>query len=43
MCLRVHVWCRFPGDTEVDQLYIVQQCLGPLTSSQMELFLKNPR
>jgi cyclin-dependent kinase-like len=35
--------CRFPGDTEVDQLYLIQQCLGPLTSAQMEIFLKNPR
>lgn len=33
----------FPGDTEIDQLYIIQQCLGPLTSSQMESFLRNPR
>lgn len=33
----------FPGDTEIDQLYIIQQCLGPLTSAQMEMFLKNPR
>lgn len=33
----------FPGDTEIDQLYIIQQCLGPLTSAQMEMFLRNPR
>lgn len=61
----------FPGESEIDQLYvcvshpapqptpqcvphsrnryhtrpsyIIQQVLGPLTSSQMELFLRNPR
>lgn len=33
----------FPGDSEIDQLYIIQQCLGPLTSVQMERFLRNPR
>ena len=33
----------FPGDSEIDQLALIQQCLGPLTSAQMERFLKNPR
>lgn len=33
----------FPGETELDQLGIIQQCLGPLTTSQMALFMKNPR
>jgi cyclin-dependent kinase-like len=33
----------FPGENEVDQLYIIQQAMGPLTSKQMELFLKNAR
>jgi cyclin-dependent kinase-like len=33
----------FPGESEVDQLYIIQKVLGPLTPDQHELFLKNPR
>lgn len=33
----------FPGKNEIDQLYIIQQAMGPLTSSHMELFLKSPR
>jgi len=32
----------FPGDTEVDQLKLIQQGMGPLTSTQMELLLRNP-
>jgi len=33
----------FPGDSEVDQLYIIQKILGPLTSEQQELFMLNTR
>ncbi|CAM9128453.1 unnamed protein product [Hapterophycus canaliculatus] len=33
----------FPGDSEIDQLYIVQRMLGPLTEAHLQLFLKNPR
>lgn len=33
----------FPGESEIDQLYIIQKVIGRLTSSQMELFLRNPR
>lgn len=33
----------FPGESEIDQLYIIQKVLGPLTDSQMDLFLANPR
>jgi hypothetical protein len=33
----------FPGEAEPDQLHIIQQCLGPLTSAQTEAFLHNPR
>merc|ERR1712054_6756 len=33
----------FPGESEIDQLYLIQRVLGPLTSEQMELFLRNPR
>ena len=33
----------FPGDSEVDQLYIIQRVLGPLTSDHMDLFMTNPR
>jgi cyclin-dependent kinase-like len=33
----------FPGESEIDQLYIIQKVLGPLTSDQMEMFLRNPR
>lgn len=33
----------FPGESEIDQLYIVQRMLGPLTLLQHELFLRNPR
>lgn len=31
------------GDSEVDQLYIIQKVLGPLTSDHQELFMSNPR
>ena len=33
----------FPGESEIDQLYIIQKVLGPLTSDQTEMFLRNPR
>lgn len=33
----------FPGESEIDQLYIIQRMLGPLTSQQDALFLRNPR
>mgnify|MGYP003385787005 CR=1 FL=1 len=33
----------FPGESEVDQLYIVQKVLGALTPDHMELFMNNPR
>jgi cyclin-dependent kinase-like len=33
----------FPGDSEVDQLYIIQKILGPLTPEQQELFMMNTR
>ena len=33
----------FPGESEIDQLYIIQRMLGPLTAEQNDLFLRNPR
>ncbi|KAF4736217.1 hypothetical protein FOZ62_024014 [Perkinsus olseni] len=33
----------FPGESEIDQLFIIQRVLGPLTPKQMEIFLRNPR
>ncbi len=33
----------FPGESEVDQLYIVQKIIGPLTAEHVELFMANPR
>jgi cyclin-dependent kinase-like len=33
----------FPGENEIDQLYLIQKMLGPLTDEQMEVFQKNPR
>ena len=33
----------FPGESEIDQLYIIQRIIGPLTSDQHEMFLRNPR
>lgn len=33
----------FPGDSEVDQLYIIQKVLGPLTNEHQELFMTNAR
>lgn len=33
----------FPGESEIDQLYVIQKVLGPMTARQNELFSKNPR
>ncbi|RHY93716.1 hypothetical protein DYB35_001172 [Aphanomyces astaci] len=33
----------FPGESEIDQLYMIQKMLGPLTPDHMDLFLSNPR
>ncbi|KAK7496513.1 hypothetical protein BaRGS_00012165 [Batillaria attramentaria] len=33
----------FPGESEIDQLYVIQKILGPLPAYQMNLFHKNPR
>jgi cyclin-dependent kinase-like len=33
----------FPGESEVDQLYIVQKVLGPLIPAHLDLFAANPR
>eukprot|EP01022_Parablepharisma_sp_SALTPOND_P025643 TRINITY_DN601_c0_g1_i2.p1 TRINITY_DN601_c0_g1~~TRINITY_DN601_c0_g1_i2.p1 ORF type:complete len:307 (+),score=25.22 TRINITY_DN601_c0_g1_i2:202-1122(+) len=33
----------FPGESEIDQLYLIQKVLGPLTPEQNEIFAKNPR
>lgn len=33
----------FPGENEVDQLYLIQKTLGPLIPEQNEAFQKNPR
>ncbi|EAS02307.2 cyclin-dependent kinase-like Serine/Threonine kinase family protein (macronuclear) [Tetrahymena thermophila SB210] len=33
----------FPGENEIDQLYLIQKLLGPLTPDQKEMFIKNPR
>ena len=33
----------FAGDSELDQLIVIQKTLGPLPPAQMESFLKNPR
>jgi cyclin-dependent kinase-like len=33
----------FPGESEIDQLYVIQKVMGPLTSEQNEMFLRNPR
>ena len=33
----------FPGENEIDQLYLIQKMMGPLPADQKELFLKNPR
>jgi len=33
----------FPGESEIDQLFVIQKVLGPLTADQMEVCQKNPR
>jgi len=33
----------FPGESDIDQLYIIQRSLGPLTPDQNDVFLRNPR
>ena len=33
----------FPGDSEMDMLYLIQKVLGSLTQDQSESFNKNPR
>lgn len=33
----------FPGESEIDQLFIIQSVVGPLTPEQHETFAKNPR
>lgn len=33
----------FPGESEMDQLYLIQKVVGPLTQEQNESFNKNPR
>mmetsp|Transcript_47081 Transcript_47081/g.74308 ORF Transcript_47081/g.74308 Transcript_47081/m.74308 type:complete len:889 (+) Transcript_47081:97-2763(+) len=33
----------FAGESEVDQLFVIQKVLGPLTAEHMEMFLRNPR
>jgi len=33
----------FPGESDIDQLYIIQRLLGPLTADQNDHFLRNPR
>jgi cyclin-dependent kinase-like len=32
----------FPGESEIDQLYVIQKVLGPLSAEQAEAFHKNP-
>jgi cyclin-dependent kinase-like len=33
----------FPGEDEVDQLYLIRKTTGELSASQNEVFRKNPR
>lgn len=33
----------FPGESEVDQLYIIQKVLGPIIPEHNQMFLNNPR
>lgn len=33
----------FPGESEIDQLYLIQNMLGPLQKHHMELLASNPR
>uniref|UniRef100_A0A6U2FBQ0 Protein kinase domain-containing protein n=1 Tax=Chlamydomonas euryale TaxID=1486919 RepID=A0A6U2FBQ0_9CHLO len=33
----------FPGESDIDQLYVIQRLVGQLTQEQQTLFLRNPR
>jgi cyclin-dependent kinase-like len=33
----------FPGNSEIDQLHVIQKVLGPLPQTQAELFMRNPK
>ncbi|VDI67130.1 cyclin-dependent kinase-like, partial [Mytilus galloprovincialis] len=33
----------FPGESEIDQLYVIQKIMGQLPSDQMKMFYTNPR
>ncbi|XP_067663394.1 cyclin-dependent kinase-like 3 isoform X1 [Haliotis asinina] len=33
----------FPGESEIDQLFVIQKVIGPLPPDQMNMFYKNPR
>jgi len=33
----------FPGDDEIDQLYMIKKSVGDLTSKQQEYFKLNPK
>ena len=33
----------FPGDSDLDQLYRIQQIIGPLIPAHEELFKRNPQ
>eukprot|EP00929_Paragymnodinium_shiwhaense_P001354 TRINITY_DN101581_c0_g1_i1.p1 TRINITY_DN101581_c0_g1~~TRINITY_DN101581_c0_g1_i1.p1 ORF type:complete len:968 (+),score=196.66 TRINITY_DN101581_c0_g1_i1:313-3216(+) len=33
----------FAGESEVDQLFVIQKVMGPLVPEHMEMFLRNPR
>lgn len=33
----------FPGENEMDQLYLIRKTIGEFTASQNEIFHKNPR
>ncbi|XP_065829111.1 cyclin-dependent kinase-like 1 isoform X2 [Oscarella lobularis] len=33
----------FPGESEIDQLFVIQQVMGPLPPDQIEVFLNSPR
>ena len=32
----------FPGESDIDQLYVIQNVLGPITKDQTEAFSRNP-
>ncbi|KAL0026283.1 hypothetical protein WJX77_008174 [Trebouxia sp. C0004] len=33
----------FPGDSDIDQLFVIQKLLGPLTTQQTDMFMRNQR